>query len=224
MAIALIAALAVTAQAGAYNGGGHGGSGHGGGGHAGGFGFHGGGGGGYGGFHAGYGYHGGYGYRGGFGYGGGYGGRYGRWYGGYGYGAWGWAGYGLFLSTLPYYYSTYWWDGVPYYYADDNYYRWDGSLGEYEVVNPPAGLANQDVQPANTELYAYPRNGQSTQQQAQDKQQCQTWADSQSGVDSTQSQTGHAAASIAAASSPTHRPDYLRAQAACLEGRGYSVR
>jgi hypothetical protein len=31
----------------------------------------------------------------------------------------GWPGYGLFLATLPLYSSTVWWNGVPYYYADD---------------------------------------------------------------------------------------------------------
>src|ERR1039458_2143729 len=79
LAILFVASFAVSAPAYAHGGGG---GGHGGGsGHAGGF--HGGGGGrgGFGGFHGGYGHR-----------------------GGYGYGGWGWAGYGLFLSTLPYYY------------------------------------------------------------------------------------------------------------------------
>ena len=57
-------------------------------------------------FGGGYGFHGGYGgyggYRGGYGWRGGWG-----WGGGYGWG-WGWPGYGLFLSTLPFYYSTVW--------------------------------------------------------------------------------------------------------------------
>src|SRR5580704_11088665 len=57
-------------------------------------------------------------------FGGGYGGG---WRGGYGgrggfWGPWGWGlgglGLGLYFATLPYYYSTYWWGGVPYYYAD----------------------------------------------------------------------------------------------------------
>jgi len=43
------------------------------------------------------------------------------WYGGGYYGAWGGLGYGLFFATLPWYYDTYWWDGAPYYYADDVY-------------------------------------------------------------------------------------------------------
>jgi hypothetical protein len=31
-----------------------------------------------------------------------------------GFGWSGWPGYGLFLATLPLYYSTWWWNGVPY--------------------------------------------------------------------------------------------------------------
>jgi len=150
LAITLMTALAVAAPAIAHAGG------HGGGSRGGGFGFHGGGRSGFGGFHGGY-----YGYRGG------YGGRYGRLYGGYGYGGWGWPGYGLYLSTLPYGYSTYWWDAVPYYYADSNYYVWDGPVGGYEAVNPPTEVVNQArMQRTETELFAYPKNGQSAEQQA----------------------------------------------------------
>ncbi len=189
LVIALIVALAAGAPASA----------HGGGGRAGGFGFHGGR---FGGFHAGYGYR------------GGIGGRYGGWYGGYG--GWAWPGYGLFLATLPYDYSTYWWNSMPYYYADDNYYRWDGSIGEFESVNPPPGVLRQaEMQPTATELFAYPKNGQSTEQQAQDRQQCRSWAESQTGFQAAQSPTAAALA---------RRQDYLRAQSACLQGRGYSVR
>ena len=64
--------------------------------------------------------------------------RVGRYYGGAG-----WLGYGLFFSTLPLAYATYYWDGVPYYYADDNYYQWDSAANAYETVEPPAAVANQ---------------------------------------------------------------------------------
>jgi hypothetical protein len=205
LAITLMTALAVAAPAIAHAGG------HGGGSRGGGFGFHGGSHGGFSGIHGAYGYR------------GGYGGRYGRWYGGYGYGGWGWPGYGLYLSTLPYGYSTYWWDAMPYYYADSNYYVWDGSVGEYEAVNPPTEVVNQaSTQQTGTELFAYPKNGQSAEQQAQDKQQCRTWADAQTGYDTTQTPTS-AAENMNGAASLTHRQESLRAQAACLQGRGYSV-
>jgi hypothetical protein len=179
------------------------------------------GGGGYGG------YRGGYGYRGGWrGYG---------YYGGWGWG-WGGLGYGLFFAGLPLYYSTLWWDGVPYYYSAGDYYMWNGGVGQYETVRPPAGLLNQTaaVQPSVTSLFVYPKNGQSADQQARDRFECHTWARDQSGFDPTQ--PGSAAApdapppgaappaAAAMTASPAKRQDYLRAETACLEGRGYSVR
>lgn len=165
----------------------------------------------------GYGARAGYGYRGGYGYHGGYG-----WRGGYGYYGWGWGwglGLGLYFATLPYYYSTLWWDGVPYYYADNTYYSWDPRVGQYVTVAPPAGLANQDQAAASTapsELIAYPKNGQSEAQQAKDKFECHSWAAHQTGFDPTQGSQAPAG--------PNARDDYMRAQAACLDARGYSVR
>src|SRR5208282_5559425 len=196
-------------------GGGHGGgAGHGGGGH-----------GGFGGAHRGYGYHGGYaGGRSGYSYRGGYGGwrgGYGGWRGGYGYyGGWGLLGYGLFFSTLPLYYSTFWWDGIPYYYGDDNYFMWNEGVGQYETVRPPAEVANQVATQAPTDLFAYPKSGQSTEQQARDRYECHRWAADQSGFDPAQSggvsataapQAGNIAAAATAAA-PNKRQEYMRAQ------------
>ena len=39
---------------------------------------------------------------------------------------------------LPPYYTTVWFAGVPYYYANDTYYTYAGPQG-YEVVEPPDG-------------------------------------------------------------------------------------
>ncbi|MEA3134805.1 MAG: hypothetical protein QOG17_2651, partial [Gammaproteobacteria bacterium] len=64
---------------------------------------------------------------------------------------------------------------------------------------------------------AYPKNGQTTEQQAKDKYECHHWATTQSGFDPTQGAT-------AASASTGKRSDYMRAQAACLDGRGYSVK
>jgi hypothetical protein len=165
-----------------------------------------------GGYRGGFGSHAGYGgYRGGGGWRGGYRGGYG-WRGGYGGWGWGGLGIGLYFATLPYYYSTFWDAGVPYYYADDNYYRWDGNVGQYETVNPPADVQRQTEQASN--LIAYPKNGQTPAQQAADKAGCSTWAASQSGFDPTHSATTE---------SVNKHSDYMRAQAACLDGRGYSV-
>jgi hypothetical protein len=199
------------------------GQGHGGGGHVGGFaGGHAAGHGGYG--YGGRGYYGGYGgYRGGYrgGYYGWRGGYYG-WRGGY-YGGWGWGlgglGLGLYFATLPLYYSTLWWDGIPYYYANNTYYVYDGNVGQYQTVAPPPGLEGQGNAapgPVGTDLIAYPKDGQSSDQQAKDKYECHHWATQQSGFDPTQGATASATAA--------KRSDYMRAQAACLEGRGYSVK
>jgi hypothetical protein len=119
----------------------------------------------------------------------------------------------LYFASLPYYYAAYWDAGVPYYYADDNYYRWDSNVGQYETVAPPADVQRQAEQ--TTSLIAYPKNGQTDVQQATDKSECRSWAMSQSGFDPTQS--------TPAGASSKHS-DFMRAQAACLEGRGYSVK
>lgn len=162
------------------------------------------------------------------------GGWRGGWHGGYGWrggywGPWGWGlgglGLGLYFATLPYYYSTYWWGGVPYYYADNNYYIWNGAVGQYQTVAPPAEVLSQaGGQPGSaanvqgggqSDLIAYPKNGQSQDQLGKDKFECHRWAATQTGFDPTQSGGG---------SAPGNRSDYFRAQAACLEGRGYSVK
>jgi hypothetical protein len=175
--------------------------------------------------------------RGAYGWRGGYGGWRGYgFYPGWGYG-WGWGGlgYGLFFAGLPLYYSTLWWDGVPYYYAAGDYYRWNTTVGEYETVAPPAGLQSQVGAPqgGSTDLFVYPKNGQSAEQQARDKFECHSWAKDQTGFDPTQP-GGAAAADPTKPGTVAHVPpmpewaakrqDYLRAQTACLEGRGYSVR
>jgi len=157
------------------------------------------------------------GYRGGW-YGG-YRGWHGPYYRGY-YGGWGFFGAGLFLATLPWYYSTYYWDGIPYYYADNNYYRWNSVVGQYESVRPPAGAAPaQAAASSSTDLFMYPKAGQSAEQQAKDRYECHRWAADQTGFDPTQPGGGVAADAAAA-----KRADYLRADGACLEGRNYSVR
>jgi hypothetical protein len=194
-----------------------------------------------GGFHGAGGYRGSGGFRGGGSYRGGGGYRGGYWGRG-GYGGWGWGGlgYGLFFASLPWYYDTYWWDGAPYYYADDVYYQWNGDANAYETVQPPAGLTDQvrAQAPVTHELFAYPKAGQSSEQQATDREDCYRWAVAQSGYDprvATNASMGASALSGATASGPAaskesvdstaaKRADYLRAEGACLEGRNYSVK
>lgn len=227
--LALVAALALGAgNAWAQHaGGGHVGGGGGG--------FHGGGvmRGSPGGYHGGgYGYHGGYGYRGGWGgprYYGGWRGYYGGWHGGWGWG-WGWGccgvGLGWWLPVLPLGYATYYWGGIPYYYADNSYYVWDSSANQYQAVDPPTGLTTTPSASAAaaapgswTDLFAYPKGGQSVEQQTKDRDECHQWAVSQTGFDPAKP-NGNGDPKDAAAK----REGYLRAEGACLEARNYSVK
>jgi hypothetical protein len=243
------AVLGGAAPALAQHGGGHGGGGGGGGGHVGGGAHFGGGG--YGGAshvyaYGGVGARGGaYGGRGGYGYPGGayrhgystgayWGGGY--WRGGYWPRAYYGYGYSWFLPVLPLAYATYWYSGVPYYYANDVYYTWNPAYDGYTATDPPpaadtgAAADGSGVPPPNTDMstgapqsgpdqyqgqppppqgdtsqvFMYPKNGQSQEQQSTDKQECQKWASDQVGLGS-------------------NGPDYRRALIACVQGRGYSA-
>jgi len=139
---------------------------------------------------------------------------------------------GVFVPVLPAYYTTVWFGGIPYYYANDTYYNWDPGQGQYEVVDPPAGAENPDdpnpnpnaasanpAPPAGAgELYTYPKNGQSAEQQEQDRYECHRWAAEQSGFDPTQNLAS------GAVPDPGKRGQYQHAMTACLEGRGYTVK
>jgi hypothetical protein len=145
-----------------------------------------------------------------------------NWGGGYWHGAfwprayYGW-GFPLFLPVLPAIYATYYWGGIPYYYANNVYYTWNPDQNGYTVTDPPpvdgtAGSTDDsNNQPANaSDVYAYPQNGQTDEQQSNDRYECHTWARSQTGFDPTvSSSTGNA-------------DDYRRAMIACMNARGYS--
>ncbi len=144
--------------------------------------------------------------------------------------------FGLFVPVLPPFYTTLWVAGVPYYYSDDVYYTYGGPGVGYEVVAPPPGqeVADAYAQPppppgpgpgpgpgpsADQQLFIYPRNGQTPEQQARDQYQCHTWAQSQTGFDPTVPNGG-----VPPGQAPSARANYDRAMAACLDGRGYTVR
>ena len=76
-------------------------------------------------------------------------------------------------------------------------------------------IATQE--PTGADLFAYPKNAQNAEQQARDRYQCHRGGTDQTGFDPMQSGGVPPA-------TPTKRQDYLRAQAACLEARGYSVK
>ncbi|MGH7119101.1 MAG: DUF6515 family protein [Acetobacteraceae bacterium] len=132
---------------------------------------------------------------------------------------------GLVVSILPPFYTTLWLGGQQYYYADDVYYRWNQGVSAYVVVTPPAADVAETSTPPPPEkqnpddqLYIYPANGQSEQQQAQDRYDCYSWAKSQTGFDPTQPGGG-----VSADDNTDKHQQYRRAMTACLTARGYSV-
>jgi hypothetical protein len=85
-------------------------------------------------------------------------------------------------------------------------------------VTTPAVPSSVTPAPANpTRVMIQPRNGQSADQQANDRYECYRFAVAQSGFDPLASNSG-GPAEVAQRSA-----DYSRAQAACLDGRGYTV-
>ena len=136
---------------------------------------------------------------------------------------------GVFVPVLPPFYNTIWFGGVPYYYANDTYYQWVPDQNQYEVVQPPGDDSAAQMQPGpaaqaaattvTDDVFIYPKNGQSDQQQATDKYECHKWANQQSGFDPTQSGGG-----VPPEQNASAHAAYSRAMGACLEGRGYSVK
>jgi hypothetical protein len=109
------------------------------------------------------------------------------------------------------------------------YYTWNPTYDGYVATDPPpvadssgsADVAGSGPAPAGDvapdsgpgpggpaagQIFMYPKNGQSAEQQASDKAGCQKWASDQAGQ---VAQNGS---------------DYNRAMVACVEGRGYSAR
>ncbi len=130
---------------------------------------------------------------------------------------------GLVISVLPPFYSTVWFGGVPYYYADNVYYSWQPDQNGYAVVDPPddadAPSPPPDAAPQQ-DLIIYPKNGQSKEQQSADQFECHNWAKGQSGFDPTQGAGGGV---VGDANADVSRNNYNRAMSACLQGRGYQV-
>jgi hypothetical protein len=127
---------------------------------------------------------------------------------------------GVFVPVLPAFYTTVWFGGVPYYYANNTYYSWRDSEHGYEVVDPPGSETAASTQaPPSDDLFVYPNNGQDPDLQARDKYECHSWALSQTGFDPTQADGG-----VPPDQTNSRRAEYQRAMGACLEGRGYTVK
>ena len=115
---------------------------------------------------------------------------------------------GIFLPVLPPDCVTLWVGGMPYYYADGVYYNTAPGQG-YVVVAPPPGAdtlqPGQAPAPAAPDPIFYPRSNQSAAQTEADRRDCNAWATTQ----------------------PNAMADaqvFQRAVAACMDGRGYTVR
>ena len=125
-------------------------------------------------------------------------------------GGWIVPGYGFYFLSIPSYCALVYWDGVPYYYADDVYYEWNSSVGAYEQVQPPAGLAERinSQAPVSRDLFVFPNEGQTIEQLERDREECHQWAGGQVGLDTKVAAT---------------RAKFLRADEACLKARHYTV-
>jgi hypothetical protein len=144
---------------------------------------------------------------------------------------------GVVVPVLPPFYTTLWVHGAPYYYANDVYYTWNPDAHGYAVTNappendvtmnqppnaadpPPNSPDPSPNPPSNSDLFIYPKNGQSEQQQSTDRYECHSWANSQTHYDPTRPNGG-----VSANEAGSKRSDYFRAMTACLEGRGYTVK
>ena len=117
---------------------------------------------------------------------------------------------GITVPLLPPSYAPLWIDSTRYYYANGVYYT-AAREGGYVVVAPPQGADTAQPLPMTPEPkpapdpIIYPRSGQTPQQLEADRQECNRWATTQP--------SAQADASV-----------FQRAVAACMDGRGYTVR
>jgi len=126
---------------------------------------------------------------------------------------------GILVPLLPPYYSTLWIGDVAYYYANGVYYIWRPDLDTYEVVEKPITPKDSDkISSMTDKLFVYPKQGQSKNQQEDDRFACYQFGVKESGYDPVQPPSGENAGNLS-----KKREDYRRAEKACLEGKGYSV-
>lgn len=128
--------------------------------------------------------------------------------------------FGIGVSILPPFYTTVWFGGAPYYYADDTYYQYRPERREYVVTEPPRGQPKVGTETGGSdEIFVYPKQGQTEEQQTTDRYECHRWAVDRTGFDPTRP-----AGNVAETDMTSKRVDYRRAEGACLEARGYSVK
>ncbi len=128
---------------------------------------------------------------------------------------------GAFVQALPPFYTTVMFGGTPYFYANDTYYTLTGDRDEYEVVSPPAGItsaATTGLPAPDGQLHVYRRTEVSRRQQAMDRYECDISAVDQTGFDPTKEDGG-----VSPEAAPAMQARYFRAEAVCLEARGYKI-
>ena len=122
--------------------------------------------------------------------------------------------YGAVVPVLPWAATVIAVGSATYWYCDGVYYRRLPADAGYQVVDePPVG----DGRIVDERLYVYPRSGQSAEQQASDEYECHRWAVDQTGFDPSSDSAWNT-------QDLQRRDDYRRAQTACLDGRGYTVK
>jgi hypothetical protein len=128
--------------------------------------------------------------------------------------------FGVVVSDLPTFATMLTIGAVSYWYANGVYYRPMRDGGGYEVVPAPvaASTTTLNAAPAGDKMFVYPRQNQTAETQASDEYECHRWAVTQSGFDPTANATSTGSSDL------SKRSDYSRAQAACLDGRGYTVK
>jgi hypothetical protein len=125
----------------------------------------------------------------------------------------------VYIDALPLGYETVVVAGTTYFLLNEVYYRRDGD--RYVVVEAPDAAPAPPAAatpPAGDKVFVYPKNNQSSEQQAKDRYECHHWAVQQTGYDPTLPLGG-----VAESQSLAKRSEYQRAMSACLNGRGYSL-
>jgi hypothetical protein len=122
---------------------------------------------------------------------------------------------GISVPFLPSSPTTFWVNGVPYYYANEVYYT-QSPVG-YVVAARPKGEVSQT--PPGKQLFLYPRQNQSARIQEIDRRECQTWAQNQANY-----HPDKLPADMTEAQKNQGQDAYQRALGACLEARGYVVK
>ena len=123
---------------------------------------------------------------------------------------------GIGISILPAGYRSHRFRNLNYYSANGVFYRWNDFNRHYVVIDDPRAEDTPSITSAAiAEQFVYPRQGQDATQTSRDRYECYLWAVEQTGVEPSQ---------LANTSTTTSVESYQRANGACLEARGYSVK